>query len=188
MPISVDPPVIKPGVPRQVVDLEPLPKQPISVPLSQKLDISLNEFELSNLSAEIIYSDVSSDGVFEYRVVELPFEIANLLPLRNFCEAEWRSFGVCMRTGWENYGRRSWECAVLLFRRPIDEERANEFRSAELERYKMVRSTSSIDRIMIFPIWFFETHRVLDDSKLWAACDQGDLKEIMAAVADELQG
>jgi len=70
---------------------------------------------------DIWYINIAtSDDIFEYRVVELPFGLVADLPRRNLTESEWRSIGVTQSKGWENYFRPFGEKHVLLFRRPRD--------------------------------------------------------------------
>jgi cyclin-dependent kinase regulatory subunit CKS1 len=70
----------------------------------------------------IWYISVASDSVFEYRSVEIPFEILDALPNggpnRNYTEAEWRSIGITQSHGWENHCRSFAERNVFMFRRP----------------------------------------------------------------------
>ncbi|XP_015776191.1 PREDICTED: cyclin-dependent kinases regulatory subunit-like [Acropora digitifera] len=60
-----------------------------------------------------------SEGVYEYRHVILPKEIAAKVPKRLMSEEEWRSFGVQMSQGWENFMRHAPEPHVLIFKRKI---------------------------------------------------------------------
>ena len=190
-----EPPLIKRDVPRRKIDLEPLPNNPIGVPQNKALDTSTFKSEIVELSSEIEYSPVSSDEVFRYRVVELPFPLAQHVPLRNLCEAEWRSLGIQMGPGWENYGRRSCEFAVLLFRKPIDEDSAVQVWKEEWKRYAelshsaddKVEDMQQLSRMFIFPIKFFETNTIPEDSALWNACDKKDGRAILKALVEELE-
>jgi cyclin-dependent kinase regulatory subunit CKS1 len=65
------------------------------------------------------YINVSSDGLYEYRTVEVPFAVASECPNRNLTEPEWRSVGITQSNGWENHWRHSSERNIFLFRRPI---------------------------------------------------------------------
>lgn len=67
---------------------------------------------------DVWYINIGSDSHFDYRTVEIPFELAEILPPRNLSECEWRSIGLTQSPGWENYHRSGFERNVLLFRRP----------------------------------------------------------------------
>lgn len=68
---------------------------------------------------DIWYINIASDHIFEYRSVELPFEVSNECPSRNLTECEWRSVGVTQSRGWENHWRNPSESNILLFRRVV---------------------------------------------------------------------
>jgi|LauGreDrversion4_2_1035121.scaffolds.fasta_scaffold188381_1 cyclin-dependent kinase regulatory subunit CKS1 len=76
---------------------------------------------LNTHQEDIWYINIVSDSVFDYRAVELPFDLIESiwppLPSRNLTETEWRSIGVTQSKGWENYHRPFGERNVLLFRR-----------------------------------------------------------------------
>jgi cyclin-dependent kinase regulatory subunit CKS1 len=73
---------------------------------------------------DIWYINIVSDSVFDYRAVELPFDVIDSIwppfPPRNLTESEWRSIGITQSKGWENYHRPCTEKNVLLFRRLRD--------------------------------------------------------------------
>ena len=70
---------------------------------------------------DIWYINIVSDDIFDYRAVELPFDLIDSMwppfPPRNLTETEWRSIGITQSKGWENYHRPFGERNVLLFRR-----------------------------------------------------------------------
>jgi cyclin-dependent kinase regulatory subunit CKS1 len=70
---------------------------------------------------DIWYINIVSDDIFDYRAVELPFDLVDSVwppfPPRNLTETEWRSIGITQSKGWENYHRPFGERNVLLFRR-----------------------------------------------------------------------
>ncbi len=77
----------------------------------------------SSVKDDIWYISVTSDDVFEYRSVEVPFEVLDAIhegggPNRNYTESEWRSIGITQSKGWENYFRSFAELNVFMFRRP----------------------------------------------------------------------
>jgi cyclin-dependent kinase regulatory subunit CKS1 len=66
------------------------------------------------------YSDKYSDGVWDFRHVILPKELAKTIPQnRLLSEQEWRSLGVQQSRGWVHYATHRPEPHILLFRRPI---------------------------------------------------------------------
>jgi len=81
---------------------------------------------------EIRYSDIMDDGVFEYRDVTIPkralkylpsvpmtADVIHIVPIgRKLTEREWRSLGINMSDGWQNYMVHNPQRSVLLFRRP----------------------------------------------------------------------
>ena len=53
---------------------------------------------------DIYYSDKYEDDEFEYRHVQLPKELARLVPKKNLMtESEWRAIGVQQSRGWVSY-------------------------------------------------------------------------------------
>ncbi|KAG9511012.1 Cyclin-dependent kinases regulatory subunit, partial [Fragariocoptes setiger] len=75
---------------------------------------------MSQSSKQILYSDRYYDDKYEYRHVQLPPEIAKLVPRSHLMtEAEWRAIGVQQSPGWIHYMIHEPEPHVLLFRRPI---------------------------------------------------------------------
>lgn len=181
------PPRIKGKIENFEVDREPLPIQPFSLPSNRSLEIS-QQMAKEIECADIIYSDIlysdswrlkksnkenintinnnaanKAEICFEYRVVELPFSLAQLLPLRNFTEIEWRSFGVTMRRGWENYDRRGCEYNVLLFRRRTNETDLKTelaFQQWMLKKEREIHNKLNDDwfnrPLWVFPLWPFE--------------------------------
>ena len=89
-----------------------------AVPLEAPVDV------VERLKDDIWYINIVSDGVFEYRSVEVPFELVSYCPNRNLTERECRSIGITQSKGWENYWRQPSEKNILLFRRPICDEAA----------------------------------------------------------------
>jgi cyclin-dependent kinase regulatory subunit CKS1 len=81
------------------------------------------------------YSEIIDigDPVFQYRLVEMPFELVEVLPLRNFLEIEWREFGIQMSPGWINFHRSVTEPHVLWFRRLKPEFEQNELNRFMIE-------------------------------------------------------
>ena len=138
----------------------------ISTP-SQSVPIPVPAEMVSRLREEYWYGNLGSDSVFDFRAVEIPFEIAKLCPNRNMTEFECRSIGITQSKGWVNYWRSSSERNVFLFRRPlpnIPEEVVNETVENEIQK-----SLACIDNIIasreyellrdfvIFPMSVFDT-------------------------------
>ncbi|KAK4015505.1 cyclin-dependent kinases regulatory subunit-like [Daphnia pulex] len=68
----------------------------------------------------IYYSDKYYDDKYEYRHVQLPKDLAKLVPKSHLMtEAEWRGLGVQQSQGWIHYMIHQPEPHILLFRRPI---------------------------------------------------------------------
>lgn len=76
----------------------------------------------TSVKDDMWYISIASDDVFEYRSVEVPFELLDGIqdggPNRNYTEAEWRSIGITQSRGWENYFRSFTELNIFMFRRP----------------------------------------------------------------------
>ena len=133
-----------------------------SIPGAQPLELPSD-----CINSDLInYSDVSSDAIFDYRTVEIPLALAQLLPRRNFCESEWRTFGVCMSPGWENYDRRPCELHVLWFRRPkpsvpikeLEKIWASEI-AAERKLQENSHFISRLEKVYIFPMFAFDNFK-----------------------------
>ena len=93
--------------------------EPFAIPLpSQTSPIDIPQEILTQYREDFWYGNIGADTVFEYRSVEVPFEIANSLPHRNLTENECRSIGITQSRGWVNFFRHTAERNVLLFRRP----------------------------------------------------------------------
>jgi cyclin-dependent kinase regulatory subunit CKS1 len=159
---SEEPPLLTPEVlPSLSNDYDVIVGLPgLTVPGLSDIDISQD-----TSSPDLInYSDVYSDDWFDYRSVELPISLVQYLPSRNFCESEWRSFGVCMSAGWENYDRRSCELHVLWFRRPLASTTSAKLLSiwrAELDAEEKQRENPSfiekLGKVFIFPMFSFSS-------------------------------
>ena len=147
------------GLPVLINDYEIMPEtEAFSVPGVRPLLFSPD----AGMSELINYSNVFSDENFDYRTVELPIDIVQFLPRRNFCEAEWRYLGVCMSRGWDNFDRRPCELHVLLFRRPrphVSKEQLDVIWAAELVAEEQQRASSEflarLDKVFIFPMFAF---------------------------------
>ena len=159
-------------------DSQPLPFRPLCLPQDNPLELEDDAtLEISRAQEAIIYSDIwedmidfESEGlsvkmIVQFRLVELPFSICKLVPLRNFTEREWRSLGVVMRPGWENFGRRSGEYNILMFRRfpdSIPREFISLFRKKQVKSGRILLQSVSdaflFDYLKIFcyPVWAFE--------------------------------
>lgn len=71
------------------------------------------------MSSEILYSDIYSDDVYEYRHVILPSSIYRKLQYsKMYNETEWRSLGIQMSRGWIHYSYHIPEPNIMLFKRP----------------------------------------------------------------------
>ncbi|CAO1372804.1 unnamed protein product [Diamesa hyperborea] len=69
---------------------------------------------------DIYYSDKYEDDEFEYRHVQLPKELARLVPKKHLMtESEWRAIGVQQSRGWVHYMIHHPEPHILLFRRKL---------------------------------------------------------------------
>ncbi|CAO1372767.1 unnamed protein product [Diamesa hyperborea] len=69
---------------------------------------------------DIYYSDKYEDDEFEYRHVQLPKELARLVPKSHLMtESEWRAIGVQQSRGWVHYMIHHPEPHILLFRRKL---------------------------------------------------------------------
>jgi hypothetical protein len=156
-----EPPVIFRGVlPKLEDDYEVMPDTPLlSIPGGFPLELPSESCHPDMFS----YSDVFSDDLFDYRTVEIPMGLVQLLPRRNFSEVEWRSFGVCMSLGWENFDRRSCELHVLWFRRPqqcvtrcqLEKIWANEI-AAERTQTSSASLYKKLEKVFIFPMFAFD--------------------------------
>jgi hypothetical protein len=138
----------------------------ISTP-SQSVPIAVPAETIENLREEFWYGNIGQDAVFEYRAVEIPFEIAKLCPNRNLTEFECRSIGITQSKGWVNHWRNSCERNVLLFRRPlkhVSEEVVNEAIRAEISKalaciHAILASSEfeSLRDFIIFPMTAFDS-------------------------------
>ena len=159
-PMEEVPPRLTPNVLQVLInDYEVMPDTeafsiPGVIPLDIPTDVDYGEL--------INYSNVFSDDTFDYRTVELPLDLVLFLPRRNFCEREWRHFGVCMSRGWENFDRRPCELHVLLFRRPkphVSRKHLEVIWAAELAQEEKQRANSEflsrLDKVFIFPMFAF---------------------------------
>jgi len=69
---------------------------------------------------DIYYSDKYTDDMYEYRHVQLPKDLAKLVPKTHLMsEAEWRNLGVQQSLGWIHYMLHEPEPHILMFRRPL---------------------------------------------------------------------
>jgi len=69
---------------------------------------------------DIYYSDKYTDDMYEYRHVQLPKDLAKLVPKTHLMsEAEWRNLGVQQSLGWIHYMQHGPEQHILMFRRPL---------------------------------------------------------------------
>jgi cyclin-dependent kinase regulatory subunit CKS1 len=89
----------------------------VSIPSGEPLQVSSDL--VARCKDNFWYINISVDSVFEYRSVEVPFEIADRCPNRNLTETEWRSLGITQSKGWENHWRSSSERNIFLFRRVL---------------------------------------------------------------------
>lgn len=72
-------------------------------------------------SKNILYSDKYYDDKYEYRHVQVPVEMAKIIPKNKLMtEDEWRAIGIQQSHGWIHYMIHEPEPHVLLFRRPIN--------------------------------------------------------------------
>jgi cyclin-dependent kinase regulatory subunit CKS1 len=93
--------------------------EPFVIPLpSQTTPIDIPQEVLTRCREDFWYGNIGADNVFEYRSVEVPFEIAICLPNRNLTDNECRSIGITQSRGWVNFFRQNAERNILLFRRP----------------------------------------------------------------------
>eukprot|EP00672_Neobodo_designis_P020351 CAMPEP_0174840950 /NCGR_PEP_ID=MMETSP1114-20130205/9003_1 /TAXON_ID=312471 /ORGANISM="Neobodo designis, Strain CCAP 1951/1" /LENGTH=192 /DNA_ID=CAMNT_0016075119 /DNA_START=241 /DNA_END=819 /DNA_ORIENTATION=+ len=84
------------------------------------------ERRLRSLAQEgVVYSDRYEDDAFEYRHVILPKAMLNCgVPVtRYLTEEEWHSIGVTQSPGWVQFLTHTAEPNVLIFRRPLSEQR-----------------------------------------------------------------
>ena len=73
----------------------------------------------SHFPDEIEYSQKYCDAVYEYRTVQLPQHVFQIMPKgRLLEETEWRKLGVQQSLGWVHYDIHKPEPHILLFRRP----------------------------------------------------------------------
>ena len=89
----------------------------VSIPSAEPLQVSSDL--VARCKDNFWYTNISVDSVFEYRSVEVPFEIADRCPNRNLTETEWRSLGITQSKGWENHWRSSSERNIFSFRRVL---------------------------------------------------------------------
>ncbi|XP_037033957.1 cyclin-dependent kinases regulatory subunit 2-like [Bradysia coprophila] len=76
---------------------------------------------------QIQYSEKYYDQIYEYRHVIVPQEIARNVPKTHLMsETEWRNLGVQQSVGWVHYMLHAPEPHVLLFRRPIETDTAEQ--------------------------------------------------------------
>lgn len=95
---------------------EPVHTDLFSLTCSRKKEVALQT--IHKLQHKITYSEKYADDIYEYRHVVLPEALGSLVPLhRLMAETEWRTLGVCMSTGWEQYLVHRPEPHILLFRR-----------------------------------------------------------------------
>ncbi|CAB1424877.1 unnamed protein product [Pleuronectes platessa] len=74
---------------------------------------------------QIYYSDKYDDEKYEYRHVMLPKDIAKRVPKTHLMsETEWRNLGVQQSQGWVHYMIHQPEPHILLFRRPLPNQKA----------------------------------------------------------------
>uniref|UniRef100_A0A8C7WQ62 Cyclin-dependent kinases regulatory subunit n=1 Tax=Oryzias sinensis TaxID=183150 RepID=A0A8C7WQ62_9TELE len=74
---------------------------------------------------QIYYSDKYDDDKYEYRHVMLPKEIAKRVPKTHLMsETEWRNLGVQQSQGWVHYMIHQPEPHILLFRRPLPNQKS----------------------------------------------------------------
>ena len=95
---------------------------------------------------DIWYINIVSDEIFDYRAVELPFDLIDSIwppfPSRNLTETEWRSIGITQSKGWENYHRPFGERNVLLFRRLREGVDHSDGRGAILSHLELMLETT----------------------------------------------
>ncbi|XP_077362645.1 cyclin-dependent kinases regulatory subunit 1 isoform X2 [Festucalex cinctus] len=73
---------------------------------------------------QIYYSDKYDDEKYEYRHVMLPKDIAKRVPKTHLMsETEWRNLGVQQSQGWVHYMIHQPEPHILLFRRPLPNQK-----------------------------------------------------------------
>ena len=79
--------------------------------------------DIAHLAGQIEYSDKYHDAHYEYRHVILPKELVKSLKrdkndkVRPQKDAEWRSVGIQMSRGWENYAvHRSVKICSVVFK------------------------------------------------------------------------
>ncbi|KAG0302869.1 hypothetical protein BGZ99_002881, partial [Dissophora globulifera] len=133
------------------------------------------------LCSHILYADIYSDNVYEYRHVTLPKRLLEMIPMsfwrdgrkglwKLMEESEWRFIGIHMSTGWEHYMCHDPEPHVLLFRRTIQlgdrirrEARRNLQRTQYLDLKELKERGDSISDRQ--DQWFQSYQRQLDDIK-----------------------
>ncbi|KAF6723502.1 Cyclin-dependent kinases regulatory subunit 1 [Oryzias melastigma] len=88
--------------------------------------VSSSDFRDSTMShKQIYYSDKYDDDKYEYRHVMLPKEIAKRVPKTHLMsETEWRNLGVQQSQGWVHYMIHQPEPHILLFRRPLPNQKS----------------------------------------------------------------
>jgi len=161
-----DPPRLLPDVlPTLLNDYEVMPDTPVmTIPGTEPISLPSD----AAYGDQICYSDILSDDLFDYRTVELPIALAQLIPRRNFSESEWRSIGVCMSAGWENYDRRPCELHVLWFRRPRPGVTRKELQKKWLEEIAAEKLQidndeffARLEKVFVFPMFAFDLPRGL---------------------------
>ncbi|EDO40682.1 predicted protein [Nematostella vectensis] len=81
----------------------------------------------SSSVSQISYSEKYFDEYFEYRHVMLPKELVSQVPsVHLMTESEWRNLGVQQSPGWVHYLIHEPEPHVLLFRRPLQNNSAEQ--------------------------------------------------------------
>ena len=141
---------------------------------------------VSSVKEDIWYINVCSDGKYDYRTVEIPFELADLLPNRNLSELEWRSVGITQSSGWENYYRSGFERNIFLFRKKMnicnDITEIQKYLSATRDRLT-ANPNGPISEMIIFPLAFWD--QTLEETEIHTSRELLEYQERVLALSLE---
>jgi hypothetical protein len=140
---------------------------PIRMSLPSQDTLQFEPFDVE----EVWYQNITKDVVYEYRTVELPIHPDRLITInRNLSEVEWRSIGIVMSPGWENFYRSADELNIFSFRRvlPGQESEAQKRLRSELEdkigileRNKTnLKFISKIYEMILYPMKIFDSANI----------------------------
>lgn len=157
---GVPPDLDLPGIPDEAAAYlsEPIRMSP---PGRSSIEVA-DPLLIARVKDDIWYINICSDEVFEYRTVELPFELVAVIPPRNFSEPEWRGLGITQSEGWENFHRSGFEKNVLLFRKPRFGVSCADVSAARISQVRRdLRATESradgaVCEVVNFPMCFWD--------------------------------